>query len=310
MRVYEVMSKDVETVKPAVHASEAKTRCVRKDPSPGGDAGHGLQGWSRSATLAGPSCQGAWRVDGRRLDDEPGRHRHDRTPIRRAAALMKGRSIGSLIVTSPNGKVAGIVTVADLLDLLARQPDTLESGAAQGAGGSRVGAGLALRGGTFASCGGTPDPRRRATAHRRDRTGAVALCVQRRSRDAAHRAGHLFGVRSVCRARPLGDGVSGGVLSRLEHLPGAAPRLLRHRPPQARLPECDREVQLPVLQLYQRIDWLRARDRRANRGLLVPDPPRPPGARALTNATHHSPPYGDPPAYRQRLAALRAAAKR
>ena len=46
-----------------------------------------------------------------------------RTPVRRAAALMKGRSIGSLVVTSANGKVAGIVTVADLLDLLAREPD-------------------------------------------------------------------------------------------------------------------------------------------------------------------------------------------
>ena len=46
-----------------------------------------------------------------------------RTPIRRAASLMKGRSIGSLVVTSANGKVAGIVTVADLLDLLAKRPE-------------------------------------------------------------------------------------------------------------------------------------------------------------------------------------------
>ena len=30
MRVYEVMSKAVETVKPAVHASEAKTRMRQK----------------------------------------------------------------------------------------------------------------------------------------------------------------------------------------------------------------------------------------------------------------------------------------
>ena len=44
-----------------------------------------------------------------------------RTPVRRAASLMKGRSIGSLVVTSANGKVAGIVTVADLLDLLAKR---------------------------------------------------------------------------------------------------------------------------------------------------------------------------------------------
>jgi CBS domain-containing protein len=36
---------------------------------------------------------------------------------------MKGRSIGSLVVTSANGKLAGIVTVSDLLSLLARRPD-------------------------------------------------------------------------------------------------------------------------------------------------------------------------------------------
>jgi CBS domain containing-hemolysin-like protein len=37
--------------------------------------------------------------------------------------LMKGRSIGSLVVTSANGKVAGIVTVADLLEQLAKKPE-------------------------------------------------------------------------------------------------------------------------------------------------------------------------------------------
>ena len=48
-----------------------------------------------------------------------------RTPVRRAAAMMKGRSIGSLVVTSQNGNVAGIITVSDLLDLIARQPPQL-----------------------------------------------------------------------------------------------------------------------------------------------------------------------------------------
>lgn len=46
-----------------------------------------------------------------------------RTLVRRAATLMKGRSIGSLVVTSANGKVAGIVTVANLLDLIAKKPE-------------------------------------------------------------------------------------------------------------------------------------------------------------------------------------------
>jgi acetoin utilization protein AcuB len=41
------------------------------------------------------------------------------TTVRRAANLMRGRSIGSLVVTA-RGRVAGIVTVADLLELLGR----------------------------------------------------------------------------------------------------------------------------------------------------------------------------------------------
>jgi CBS domain-containing protein len=36
---------------------------------------------------------------------------------------MKGQSVGSLVVTAANGKVAGIVTVSDLLELLARKPE-------------------------------------------------------------------------------------------------------------------------------------------------------------------------------------------
>jgi acetoin utilization protein AcuB len=41
------------------------------------------------------------------------------TPVRRAANLMRGRSIGCLVVTDKN-RVVGIVTVADLLTLLGR----------------------------------------------------------------------------------------------------------------------------------------------------------------------------------------------
>lgn len=41
------------------------------------------------------------------------------TPLRRAANLMRGRSIGSVIVVR-DGRVVGIVTTADLLDLLGR----------------------------------------------------------------------------------------------------------------------------------------------------------------------------------------------
>jgi acetoin utilization protein AcuB len=39
---------------------------------------------------------------------------------RRAANLMRGRSIGCLVVATPAGRVRGIVTTADLLEFLGR----------------------------------------------------------------------------------------------------------------------------------------------------------------------------------------------
>ena len=125
MRVYEVMSKDVETVKPAVHASEAKTRMrQRKIHHLVVTQGAQLQGIVSDRDLGGPKLPKG--LGDRTVGDlmtSPVVTVTTRTPIRRAAALMKGRSIGSLVVTSPNGKVAGIVTVADLLDWIARKPE-------------------------------------------------------------------------------------------------------------------------------------------------------------------------------------------
>ena len=125
MRVYEVMSKAVETVKPAVHASEAKTRMRQK-----GihhlvvTEGSKLEGVVSDRDLGGPKLPkvlGKWTVGD--LMTSPVVTVTTRTLVRRAAALMRGRSIGSLVVTSVNGKVAGIVTVSDLLELLARKPE-------------------------------------------------------------------------------------------------------------------------------------------------------------------------------------------
>src|SRR5690348_12362902 len=42
------------------------------------------------------------------------------TPVRRAANVMRGRAIGSLVVTDRRGRLKGIVTVADLLELIGR----------------------------------------------------------------------------------------------------------------------------------------------------------------------------------------------
>ena len=125
MRVYEVMSKAVETVKPAVQASEARTRMrQRKIHHLVVKHGSELAGVISERDLGGaklPTSLGTWTVGD--LMTSPVVTVTTRTPIRRAAALMKGQSIGSLIVTSANGKVAGIVTVSDLLDLLARTPE-------------------------------------------------------------------------------------------------------------------------------------------------------------------------------------------
>ena len=124
MRVYEVMSKAVETVKPSVHASEAKTRMRQKKihhlvVTRGGE----VEGIVSDRDLGGaklPASLGEWTVED--VMTSPVVTVTTRTPVRRAAALMKGRSIGSLVVTSANGKLAGIVTVADLLDLVATKP--------------------------------------------------------------------------------------------------------------------------------------------------------------------------------------------
>jgi len=124
MRVYEVMSKAVETVKPSVHASEAKTRMRQKKihhlvVTRGGE----LEGIVSERDLGGaklPTSLGEWTVED--VMTSPVVTVTTRTPVRRAAALMKGRSIGSLVVTSANGKLAGIVTVADLLDQVAKTP--------------------------------------------------------------------------------------------------------------------------------------------------------------------------------------------
>lgn len=125
MRVYEVMSKAVETVKPQVHASEAKTRMRNRNIHHlVVMEGTKLAGIVSERDLGGSKLS---KVLGRRTVEElmttPVVTVTTRTPVRRAAALMKGRSIGSLVVTSANGKLAGIITVADLLDLLVRTPE-------------------------------------------------------------------------------------------------------------------------------------------------------------------------------------------
>ena len=125
MRVFDVMSKAVETVKPNVAASEAKTRMRQKNIHHlVVMSGSQLKGVLSERDLGGtklPKALGKSTVGD--LMTSPVVTVTTRTPLRRAASLMKGRSVGSLVVTSANGKVAGIVTVSDLLELLARKPE-------------------------------------------------------------------------------------------------------------------------------------------------------------------------------------------
>ena len=124
MRVYEVMSKQVETVKPAVLASEARNRMrqlnihhlvVTQGTRLQGIVSERDLGGSKLAKPLGKKTVGD-------LMTTPVVTVTTRTLVRRAAALMKGHSIGSLVVTSAGGKVAGIITVSDLLNLVAREP--------------------------------------------------------------------------------------------------------------------------------------------------------------------------------------------
>ena len=122
MRVQEVMTKDVETIQPG-DSAEAAWELMRRrqfhhlvvtngsgtavgilsDRDAGGTRGHSLR---RGRTVEELMSRRVVTVD-------------PETTIRKAASLMCVRSIGSLVVTS-RGRVAGIVTAADLLWLLAR----------------------------------------------------------------------------------------------------------------------------------------------------------------------------------------------
>lgn len=133
MRVYEVMSKEVESIKPGVLASEARNRMRQRKihhlvVKKGGE----LVGIVSDRDLGGqklPKSLGDWTVAD--VMTTPVLTVTTRTPVRRAAALMKGRAVGSLVVTSASGKVAGIVTVSDLLDLIARKPEHQSNRAAR-----------------------------------------------------------------------------------------------------------------------------------------------------------------------------------
>jgi acetoin utilization protein AcuB len=121
MRVFEIMTDRLETVPPAMAASEAWERMrlarihhlVVKD-------GARMVGVLSDRDLG--SGRGAALRTGRRVADlmtAPVATVEPNDTVRRAANLMRGRTIGCLPVVRRN-RLLGIVTVADLLDLIGR----------------------------------------------------------------------------------------------------------------------------------------------------------------------------------------------
>jgi len=121
MRVQDVMTEGVQTVSASTKADEAwnlmRTKGIHhlvviRDSRPVGvlsardTGGHRGKSLRAGRTVADLMTEPVITVD-------------RTTPVRRAANLMRGRSIGCLVVAD-TGKVVGITTVSDLLELLGR----------------------------------------------------------------------------------------------------------------------------------------------------------------------------------------------
>jgi acetoin utilization protein AcuB len=121
MRVQDVMTRDVNTVSAAATADQAWTLMRTKNI-------HHL------VVLEGPEIAGV--ISNRDLGGRHGATVRDtrlvselmttnvvtiepETPVRKAANLLRGRSIGCVVVVR-EGRVVGIVTTADLLELMGR----------------------------------------------------------------------------------------------------------------------------------------------------------------------------------------------
>jgi acetoin utilization protein AcuB len=121
MRVYEIMSGDVKTV-PVTASADAAWAMMR------GDRIHHLVVMDGkkvagvfSARDAG-GVNGALVRDGHQVCELMSGHvvtAEKNTPLKRVANLMRGHTIGSVVVID-KGKPIGIVTTSDLLELLGR----------------------------------------------------------------------------------------------------------------------------------------------------------------------------------------------
>jgi len=121
MRVEDVMTREIQTVSPEASAEDAwglmRTRRVRHLVVAQGPRIVGILSDRDEGGPRGASVRTNRTV--RELMTSPVVTVPPSATIRRSANLMRGRSIGCLVVADRTG-MKGIVTVADLLDLLGR----------------------------------------------------------------------------------------------------------------------------------------------------------------------------------------------
>jgi acetoin utilization protein AcuB len=121
MRVEDVMTKGVQTVSPDTSADEAwnlmRTRGIHHLVVTDGSRSVGIMSDRDAGGPRGASIRKNRRV--RDLMTSPVVSVPPATTVKKAANVMRGRSIGCLLVAT-NTRTLGIVTVADLLDILGR----------------------------------------------------------------------------------------------------------------------------------------------------------------------------------------------
>ena len=124
MRVQDVMTENVQTVSPGATAEEAwqlmRQKQVHHLVVTNGSLIVGVVSDRDTGGRHGAAVRQHHRVA--ELMTFPAATVPLTTTIKKAASMMRGRSIGCLVVED-EGRVRGIVTVSDLLDLLGRGAD-------------------------------------------------------------------------------------------------------------------------------------------------------------------------------------------
>jgi CBS domain-containing protein len=124
MRVQDVMTKDVKTIAPTSSAEDAwevmRTHQIHHVVVTRGSRVVGILSDRDAGGRRGALLRRGHTVE--ELMTKPVITVEPTATVRKAANLMRGRSIGCVVVTE-RGRVVGIVTVADLLELLGRGSD-------------------------------------------------------------------------------------------------------------------------------------------------------------------------------------------